>query len=236
MATYVLVHGAWHGGWCWQRVASRLREAGHDVHTPTLSGLAERSHLATAPINLSTHITDITALLQWWSLRNVILVGHSYAGAVITGVASQAPDRLRSLIYLDAFMPRDGQALVDLMAEPGRTNLLAAAASNGAWIAPRSAAHFDVNQADRSWVDAQCTPHPIGCFLQSVQLTGREADIARRVYIFATAYRNTPFRGFYDRCQADPAWHVEQINAGHDAMLDDPAALAELLLKEAMLP
>jgi pimeloyl-ACP methyl ester carboxylesterase len=235
MATFVLVHGAWHGGWCWARVAKLIRDAGHDVHTPTLSGLAERAHLPGTSISLTTHVTDITSLLQWWDLSDVILVGHSYGGAVITGVASRVAGRLRSLVYLDAFVPQDGQAIIDLMSDSGRANLMAAAAINGAWIPPISAAHFEVNDVDRAWVDAQCTPHPIGCFLEATRLTGREAAVARRVYLFATSYRNTPFRPFHDRFRNDPAWHVEQIATGHDAMLDDPRALATLLLNETSL-
>lgn len=232
MANYVLVHGAWHGGWCWARVAARLREAGHIVFTPTLSGLAERAHLA-APINLSTHAEDVAALLRWEGLSDVILVGHSYGGAVITAAAARAGSRIATLVYLDAFIPLDGQSMLDLMPEERRLRFHAGLRQDGHFVPPIPAAHFNVNPADRAWVDAQCTPHPVGCFLEAVHLGGEEARIGRRVYIQATDYAATPFRPFRDRCAADPAWQVHEIATGHDAMLDDPAALTTLLLSLA---
>ena len=121
MATYVLVHGAWHGGWCWQRVTPLLRAAGHEVLTPTLTGLGERSHLANSAIDLNTHIQDVVNVLEYEDLRKVILVGHSYGGMVITGVSERVPERLTHLVYLDAFVPRDGQSLLGFVGEPLRT-------------------------------------------------------------------------------------------------------------------
>jgi len=230
MATYVLVHGAWHGGWCWARVADRLRAAGHVVFTPTLSGVADRSHLAAHPINLSTHIEDVTSLLRWEDLSDVILVGHSYGGAVITGAAARIGSRIATLVYLDAFIPQDGQSMLDLMPEDRRLRFLSGLREDGHMIPPINAAHFNVNQADRTWVDAQCTPHPAGCFLEAVRRGGEEAAVRRHVYIQATDYPATPFRPYRDQCAANPAWQVAEIATGHDAMLDDPAALAALLL------
>ncbi len=116
MATYVLVHGACHGGWCWRRVAELLRAAGHEVFAPTLTGLGDRAHLAHRGIDLDTHIQDVAAVLTYEELREVVLVGHSYAGLVITGVAERAANRLAQLVYLDAAVPRDGEAGLDLFA------------------------------------------------------------------------------------------------------------------------
>ena len=116
-ATYVLVHGAWHGSWCWKRVRKGLRDTGHQVFTPTLTGLGERSHLNSAAVNLSTHIADVVNLLRWEDLSDVILCGHSYGGTVITGVADRIPERIRTLVYLDAFVPEDGECLFDLAPE-----------------------------------------------------------------------------------------------------------------------
>src|SRR5215211_1043953 len=120
MATFVLVAGAWHGGWCWRKVTPLLRAAGHEVFAPTLTGLGERSHLAHPDVGLTTHIQDIVNLLEYEDLNDVVLVGHSYSGMVITGVAEQVPGRLAHLVYLDAFVPENGQALVDLLPPEGR--------------------------------------------------------------------------------------------------------------------
>ena len=231
MASFVLVHGAWHGGWCWARLARLLRAAGHDVFTPTLTGLAERAHHPATPVTLATHITDIADLLRWENLSNVVLLGHSYGGAVITGAAAREPARIGTLVYLDAFIPRPGQAMWDLMNETTRARLAGGVAANGAWVVPLSAEHFNVNEADRAWVDSQCTPHPIGCFLQALPESGISL-VAHRHYIFATGYERTPFRPFRDACAQDPAWRVDDIAAGHDAMLDNPADLAAILLKD----
>src|SRR3984957_20745503 len=111
MATFVLVHGAWHGSWCWKRVRQALQAAGHNVFTPTLTGVADRSHLLSPDVNLDTHIDDVVNLIRWEELSDVVLCGHSYGGMVITGVADALSDRIRSLVYLDAFVPKDGEAL-----------------------------------------------------------------------------------------------------------------------------
>ena len=115
MTTFVLVHGAWHGGWCWSRVARRLRAAGHEVHTPTLTGLGDRSHLMSRSVNLQTHVQDVANLLHWEELNDIVLCGHSYGGMVITGVANRLAKRIKSLVYLDAFVPENGQAVLDFM-------------------------------------------------------------------------------------------------------------------------
>ena len=115
MATYLLVHGGWHGGWCWRRVASILREASHEVFTPTLTGLGERAHLLSPEIDLDTHIRDIMGVLKYEDLHDLILVGHSYAGMIITAIAEQAPERLAHLVYLDACIPKNGESLIDVI-------------------------------------------------------------------------------------------------------------------------
>ena len=123
MATFVFVHGAWQGGWCWVRVARLLRKQGHEVYTPTLTGLGERAHLLSEKINLDTHIQDVLGVLQSEELDNIVLCGHSYGGMVITGVADGAADRIRSLVYLDALVPADGQNLLDVLPSEIATSL-----------------------------------------------------------------------------------------------------------------
>ena len=113
MSTFVLVHGAWHGGWCYKRVAQILRKAGHEVYTPTLTGLGERSHLMSPTVNLDTHVQDIGNVIRWEELSDLVLCGHSYGGMVITGVADKVPDKIKALVYLDAFVPSNGEAIAD---------------------------------------------------------------------------------------------------------------------------
>jgi pimeloyl-ACP methyl ester carboxylesterase len=152
MATFVLVHGAWHGAWCWRRVARILIQAGHEVFTPTLTGVGERSHLLTPDVNLDTHILDIVNEMKWQELKNVVLVGHSYAGMVITGVAEQMEKSITSFVMLDAFFPETGEATVDLQPPAVRDGFLAAQ-RNGAFAVPaRPAAMFNVNEKDRAWL------------------------------------------------------------------------------------
>src|SRR5260221_1883583 len=148
--TIVLVHGAWHGGWCYRRVADLLRGSGHRVYTPTLTGLGERSHLLTRSINLSTHITDITNLIRWEDLRQITLVGHSYGGMVVTGVADAMTDRGSALVYLDAFLPTDGKSFHDILpTEVADAQGRGANASNGLSVPQIPAPAFNVNEGDR---------------------------------------------------------------------------------------
>ena len=228
MATFVLVHGAWHGAWCWRRVARLLARNGHDVFTPTLTGLAERSHLLTPAVDLDTHILDVVNEMKWRELNAVVLVGHSYAGMVISGVAERMEKSISSFVLLDAFFPESGQALVDLAPPPVRETFLAAAAAGATTIPPRSAAIFNVNAADRAWVDAQCTPQPVKCGLQQVTLAGARERIATKSYIRASAYPSQPFDLALDKARAR-GWRSYDVASGHDVMLDAPERLAEML-------
>ena len=186
MATFVLVHGAWHGAWCWRRVARLLTRAGHDVFAPTLTGLCERSHLLTPAVDLDTHILDIVNELKWQELKEVVIVGHSYGGIVISGVAEKMEKAIASFVMLDAFMPENGQSLVDIWPVAMRDELLAAERGGATTVPPRAAEAFKVNEKDRAWVDAQCTPQPIRCFLQKLTLSGARERIAKKSYIRAT--------------------------------------------------
>src|SRR5215471_9246086 len=168
--TFVLVHGAWHGGWCWRRVVDWLTADGHRVFAPTLTGLGERSHLISRSINLATHIADVVNLIQWERLSDVVLVGHSYAGFVISGAAEQAA--IASIVFLDAFVPSDGDCFVELAAPATREAIEAAQRQGDFTVPPRPAAFFKVNEADRDWVDALCTPHPIATMLERITLSG----------------------------------------------------------------
>jgi pimeloyl-ACP methyl ester carboxylesterase len=234
MATFVLVHGAWHGGWCWDRVRRALQAEGHRVFTPTLTGVADRKHLLAETVDLQTHIDDVANLLIWEDLSEVILCGHSYGGCVITGVAELVPERIASLVYLDAFVPKDGESLHHALPEEARQAQLDGAREFGdGWrVPPIPAEVFNVNAADRDWVNRQCTPQPLATFQQPVRLTGAAGAIKDKRYIWASDWQGSPFAGFYQQAKAD-GWTALEFACGHDVMLDMPEALTEALLDAA---
>lgn len=223
MSTFVLVHGAWHGSWCWKRVRRELQGRGHDVFTPTLTGLADRSHLLTPEVTLETHILDVVNLIQWEELDQVVLCGHSYAGAVVAGVADRLPRRIRSLVYLDAFIPEDGRGLWD--------GIPADRVLDGWKVQPIEARKFAVNAADLAWVDRQCTPQSVDCWLQPSKLDGEHAQIATILYVLATGWGGgtPPFLAHYNKALA-LGWKAIEVKCGHDVMLDEPARLADILV------
>ena len=173
--TYILVHGAWHGSWCWKRVRAALRSAGHNVFTPTLTGLGERSHLNSAAVDLSTHIADIVNLIKWEELSDVVLCGHSYAGCVTIGVADQIPDLISALVFLDAFVLENGESFMDIVpSEVAQAVRDQAKATGEGWkVNPIPAQLLGVRDPhDVAWVDAQCTPQAIATFEERIALTG----------------------------------------------------------------
>jgi len=232
VATFVLVHGAWHGAWCWRRVARLLARDGHEVFSPTLTGLGERLHLLSPAIDVDTHILDVVNEMRWQELNNVVLVGHSYGGMVISGVAETMEKSIASLVMLDAFMPEDGQSLVDMQPPQMRESVLIAAEEGRTALSPRSAAAFKVNEKDRAWVDAQCTPQPVRCFLQKLALTGARERIANKAYVRATGYPSEPFDRGLAKARAQ-GWRTYEVPCGHDVMLDQPERLAAILCEVA---
>src|SRR5215472_1745757 len=229
--TFVLVHGAWHGGWCWRRVADRLSAGGHTVFTPTLTGLGERSHLMRVGIGLDTHIADIVSVIKWEGLTDVVLCGHSYGGFIISGVAEKTAAAIRSVIFLDAFMPRDGESVQELTGPAVREAIAAAVQRGDLGIAPRPAEAFGVNPADRAWVDRLCVPQPIATFTDAIALTGARQRIARKTYIRAKSYANPGFDRAYDALRQDASWRTREVPCGHDVMVDMPDRLAEMLVE-----
>ena len=230
MATFVLVHGAWRGGWCWRRVSDVLQARGHRVFAPTLTGLGERSHLFTKDVGLQTHVDDIVNVIRWEELENIVLVGHSYGGMLISAIAEKAGEKIASLVFLDAFIPEDGQAMVDCTHSQTTARWEASLKeSGGLWVAPIPAAVFKGNEADREWVDALCVPQPYKSFTDKITLTGARERIAKKAYIRAAVYDSAAFRAYYDRVKNDPAWRTFEIQSGHDVMLDAPDELARVL-------
>lgn len=234
MVDFVLVPGGWCGGWVWNQVAPLLAAAGHRVHSLTLTGLGERSHLLAPSVDLETHIADVVNALAWNELGDAVLVGHSYGGMVVTGAADRAAERLRSLVLLDAFLPRDGEALFDIMAADRRAQVLAWAEAKGdgwrlPWIdAPAFAVPDTAGQARLARL---VTDHPLATFAQKARLAGRWETVPKLTYVLAAQYDPSPMHGFAARCRADPRWAVQAIDAHHMLPLLRPAAVADVLLQ-----
>ncbi|HET9716271.1 MAG TPA: alpha/beta hydrolase, partial [Pseudolabrys sp.] len=227
---FVLVHGAWHGGWCWRRVTDRLHARGHAVFTPTLTGLGERAHLLRPDIDYSLHVADVLGVIRYERLTDIVLVGHSYGGCVISGVAEAAAGAIRSIVFLDAFIPDDGDTLLDLV-QPAVQEVIRAALARGDITVPvREAAAFKVNERDRAWVDALAVPHPIGTTTEKMKFTGARDRIARKTYIRASGYPNVSFEKAHARAKAE-GWRTYEVHCGHDVMIDEPDRLTEILLE-----
>ena len=191
MAAFLLVHGAWHGGWCWRPTEDCLRRLGHESHSPTLTGLGERSHLAHPSITADSHVEDILNVIRWRELDDIILVGHSYGGMVITGAASKVPEKIRKLAYPDAFVPEDSGVSVFAKRSPDRLARFEAQVKNGGFLVKSDLFDAWTDHPDkRRWLEALCTPPPIGCFRQGATLSGRQNEIAERHYIICD--RNFP--------------------------------------------
>jgi pimeloyl-ACP methyl ester carboxylesterase len=229
---FVLIHGAWHGGWCWRRVSDLLEKKGHKVFSPTLTGVGERSHLLSKDINLDTHITDIVNVFKWEDLKDTCLVVHSYGGWPGSGAIEQIGDRVSSIVWLDAFKPENGQRLIDA-ARPAIRNIVLAAVERGeaGSSAPKAEA-FLVNEKDRPWVDSKLTPQPTGPQLQPIKLTGAREKVAKKTYIRAPKSPNPAFDKALAECKADRSWRTFETTAsGHDVMVDAPEWLADILLQ-----
>jgi len=233
MANFVLVHGAFQGGWVYARVARLLREAGHEVYTPTLTGLGERSHLAHHAINLDTHIQDIVSVFKYENIDDAILCGHSYGGMVITGVAGEIAERIRTLFYIDAYAPTDGQSLIDITGAETALAFLDQASRSGGTVPPIPAATFNVNEQDAAWVDSMSVAQPLATFAQGVRTGVESTSVANRTYVFASANGGDWFVSTHAKLKERPLWKVHAIACGHSIMLDRPQELTALLQEEA---
>ena len=209
-----------------------LQAACHEVFTPTLTGVGERSHLNSTDVNLSTHIADVANLIRWEELSNVILCGHSYGGCVISGAADRVADHIRALVYLDAFVLEDGEALTDLL-PPGQAQGMRQGAGDGWKVPPIPAEAFKVNPRDAAWVNRQCTPQSIATFEEPLRLTNGLGRIGDVTHILATGYQEgSPFPACHERAKAK-GWKTSTIDCGHDAMLDLPDEVTSFLLEYA---
>jgi pimeloyl-ACP methyl ester carboxylesterase len=223
-ATFVLVHGAWHGGWCWKKVTPLLRAAGHEVFAPTLTGSGDRAHLLTPQVGLDTHIMDVAAVLEYEDLTDVVLVGHSYGGMVIAGVAQQAAARLAALVYLDAFLPENGKAVKDYVPRL-RTR-------DDGWRVPPLGppeAFGVTDQRDIAWMASRLGDHPLRAFTQAVALSADKTEGLRQTFIQCSP-KFPFFAEAADRAKRQGFRHQELFIADHDAMITQPDALVKILL------
>lgn len=235
--TYVLVHGAWHGGWCWARVEPRLRAAGHRVFAPSLTGLGERAHLFGALVTLATHVEDVLELIEAEEIAGeLVLVGHSYGGNVITGVADALRERIAHCMYLDAVVPPPGTTRwrwADFNTPEDRELRLAQIRSHGAGVAlaPPAPQVFGVSSVDDlHWLQRRMRPMPAGTYTGTIELRRGGSDGLPRTYVAAANPPFRPMQAIYDRVRADPTWRYRTIDAGHDMMVTAPTDLANLLL------
>lgn len=231
--SFVLVHGTNSGGWCWRGVADRLRSQGHRVLTPTLTGCGERSHLMSADITLDTHIMDVVNVIKWEELSNVVLCGHSSSGWVISGVVEQIPELIGSIVYLDAFVPKDGQRPFDMQSESSREAVLEAQAAGEISRPPGNKDRYKIKPENRDWIESLATAQPIGSSLQRIHLTGAFERVPKKAYIRAIAYEHRYFGPYYDAFKNDPTWRAFELNCGHVVMVDMPDELTEILIDVA---
>ncbi|UFW46466.1 MULTISPECIES: alpha/beta hydrolase [Bradyrhizobium] len=238
--TYVLVHGAWHGGWCWSRVRPLLESAGARVFTPTLTGLGERAHLREPVPSLATHIEDVVRLIEAEELDHIVLAGHSYAGMLLPAVAERVKNRIHRLVYLDAAVPADGDDLASQF--PGSTaedverrrSAFRSMSKDGKWLPPFPPEVVGVlDPADAAWLNRQLTPHPLRNFLEPVSLkNGGHAGLPK-TYVVVTQPPTTqmgyPLHG--ELAKKSSEWTYREIACGHDLMIIDPAGTAKLLLE-----
>jgi pimeloyl-ACP methyl ester carboxylesterase len=230
MATFVLVHGAWHGGWSWQPVAARLAAKGHTVYRPTLTGLGDRAHLISRDVDLATHIQDITSMLRFEDLHDVVLVGHSYAGMVITGVAAEVPERIARLVYYDAFVPDDGDCALDLLPAHVAEHFVAQAEAEGdGWLMPRRPLErLGVRDPEaKAWLQGRMVEHPLATYAAKLCVRPETRQLPSS-YISCTDWTRVL------ESQAERArrlgWPVQEIEADHEALATAPDLLTDAIL------
>jgi pimeloyl-ACP methyl ester carboxylesterase len=228
--TFLVAHGAWSAGWAWKRMHPLMSAAGHRLITPTYTGIGERDHLASASNDLETHIQDVLAVMKYEDLRDVVLIGHSYGGMVATGVADRASDRISQLIYLDAFVPRDGQALIDLIPPEGRVRMQESVKAGDGWRVPPNPTPPDTSEADVKWIAERRLPQSYKCFEMPLRLRNPETTLPRSyIYCKRIAPVDT-FRQFAERAKSERGWRYYEIDASHSPHVTAPEALAALLL------
>jgi pimeloyl-ACP methyl ester carboxylesterase len=229
-ATFLVCHGAWSAGWAWKKMHPLMAAAGHRLVTPTYTGLGERAHLANPSIDLETHIQDILNVIRYEDLRDIVLIGHSYGGMVATGVADRARDRMARVIYIDAFVPEDGQSLLDLD-ESMRARMQEFVTSGDGWRISPNPTPPDTPPADVEWLTERRVGMPIKCFEMKLKLHGGKLTLPRS-YIYATRIAPADtFGPFAKRAKNEAGWRYYEIDASHSANVTAPETLMGLLAK-----
>ena len=235
MQQFVLVHGAWHGAWCWARILPALRAAGYLAHAVTLTGVGDREHLLSPGISLATHIDDVVNLIRCEELDEVVLVGHSYGGMVITGVADrllkQLPGVLQHLVYVDGTAPRPGESWSSSHApEVIAERVAAVEASGGLGLPPPDSAVWGLTGADREWVNRRMTPQPFSLYREPLNFDGARVDDVPRTFIDCHSPAAPNLDPMRRRVRSEPGWSVIEIATGHDVMISAPSHLVDALL------
>ena len=230
--SFVLIHGAWHGGWCWRFVRPLLRRAGHEVFAPSLTGLGERKHLARPGVNLDTHVEDVVSLLEMEDLKDVVLVGHSYGGMVVTGAADRVHARIQRLVYLDAFVPENGKCTLDYVV-PERAARMREEGEKAGSVTPPPVSLWGLTRPEHiDFVRPREVRHPYRAMSQKITLLN-EAALARlpKTFVYCSAPATGSFDQFAAKYREDPAWKFFELKTGHDAMILMPGRVAEILQK-----
>ena len=236
-APIVLVHGAWGGAWIWRRVLGPLRAAGHEVHAVTLTGDGERAHLRTPAIGLRTHIDDVLGLVAAEELSGIVLVGHSYGGLVVTGVAdallARGPALLRGLVYIDAMVPFPGECWSSQHSAEVVAARTAAAQANDGALPPPDPSGFGLTAADRDWLLRRQVPHPFGPYREALQFSAERLASVPRCFVDCTTPAYPTIAPMRQRVRQQPGWHVVELATGHCPMVSEPDALVRVLLAQA---
>jgi pimeloyl-ACP methyl ester carboxylesterase len=227
LATIILAHGAWSAAWSWKKVRPFMAAAGHRFLTPSYTGLGERAHLASPANDLQTHIDDVAGVLEYEDLRDIVLIGHSYGGMVATGVADRAARRIARMIYLDAFVPENRQALIDFLPERDQQRMRDSAKAGDGWRVAPNPIPPDTSDEDRAWIAKFRMPQSIKCFEQPIELRGKLT--LPRAYIQCMRHADrSPFGQFAQRAKTE-GWALYELDASHSPNVTAPGALMELL-------
>jgi pimeloyl-ACP methyl ester carboxylesterase len=227
--TFLVAHGGWSAGWAWKKMHPLMCAAGHRLVTPTYTGLGEREHLASLSNDLETHIEDMLAVIKYEDLNDVVLIGHSYGGMVATGVADRGRDRIAQVIYLDAFVPRDGQALFDLLPPEHRHRMLEGMKAGDGWRIPPNPCPPDTSEADLKWILPRRLPQSVKCAETPLRLRNGELVLPRSFVYCTRVAPGDPFRQFAERARHEPGWRYYEIDASHSPHVTASEALAALL-------
>jgi pimeloyl-ACP methyl ester carboxylesterase len=235
MKTFLVAHGGWSAGWSWKKMHPLMNAASHRLITPTYTGLGEREHLASPSNDLETHIQDMLGVIKYEDLNDIVLIGHSYGGMVATGVADRARDRITQLIYLDAFVPRDGQCNLDLLPPELRHRMLEAVKAGDGWRVPPNPCPPDTSEEDLKWISERRLPQSVKCAEMPLRLRNGELTLPRS-FIRCTRTAGPPgdiFGPFAERAQHESGWRYYELDASHSPQITAPGALATLLQKIA---